>query len=85
MNRIFHQQMLLIFSILQNLKPPPSAEQVTNPETGKTEWVYDEDLDDDHESVVSRLPDDPAPLQAAITASQVWPQYFSVSFFAKNH
>ena len=63
--------MLLNVSILQNLKPPPSAEQVTNPQTGKTEWVYDEDLDDDHDSVVSRLPDDPAPLQAAITASQV--------------
>ena len=43
---------------------------MTNPETGKTEWVYDEDLDDDHDSVLSRLPEDPAGIQQAITASQ---------------
>ena len=56
--------------MLQNLSPPPTAEQVTNPETGKTEWAYDEDLDDDFDSVLSRLPEDPAGVHQAITASQ---------------
>ena len=59
-----------LFLYLQNLTPPPSAEQVTNPETGKTEWSYDEDLDDDFDSVLSRLPDDPTGVHQAITASQ---------------
>ena len=56
--------------IFKNLKPPPSCEERINLETGKTEYIYDEDLDDDEESVLSRLPDDPKPIQEAITASQ---------------
>jgi len=39
-------------------------------ETGKVEYVYDEDLDDDFGSVYSRLPADCKTLQGAITASQ---------------
>ena len=52
------------------MKPPPSCEQRHNLETGKTEYVYDEDLDDDGKSVFERLPDNPRPLQEAITAAQ---------------
>ena len=54
----------------QSLHPPPSCEQRLNLETGKTEYVYDEDLDDDFDSVFSRLPEDCKTLQDAITASQ---------------
>jgi cohesin loading factor subunit SCC2 len=55
---------------LQALHPPPSCEQRLNLETGKTEYIYDEDLDDDYDSVFSRLPENCQPLQEAITASQ---------------
>ena len=55
---------------LQCLKPPPSCEQRFNLETGKTEYIYDEDLDDDEKSVFERLPDELRPLQEAITAAQ---------------
>ena len=41
-----------------------------NLETGKSEYIYDEDLDDDFDSVFSRLPEDCRPLQQCITASQ---------------
>ena len=57
-------------NFFQGLKPPPSCEQRFNLETGKTEYIYDEDLDDDEESVFTRLPEDPRPLQDAITAAQ---------------
>ena len=39
-------------------------------ETGKTDYIYDEDLDDEFDSVISRLPEDCSPLIGAITASQ---------------
>ena len=41
-----------------------------NLETGKTEYIYDEDLDDEFESVLERLPADCKPLQEALTVSQ---------------
>ena len=50
--------------------PPPSAEERYNLETGKTDYIYDDDLDDDFDSVLSRLPENCRPLQDAITASQ---------------
>ena len=52
------------------MKPPPGCEARTDLETGKTEYIYDEDLDDDEKSVFERLPDDVKPLQEAITAAQ---------------
>lgn len=52
------------------LLPPPSAEERLNLETGKTEYIYDEDLDDDHDSVLSRLPKNTSVLNTVITASQ---------------
>lgn len=54
----------------QALRPPPSAEQRLCLDSGKVDYIYDEDLDDDFDSVSSRLPDDCRPLQEAITASQ---------------
>ena len=54
----------------QSLRPPPSAEHRLNLETGKGEYIYDEDLDDEFDSVIDRLPEDCRPLQEAITASQ---------------
>ena len=54
----------------QKLKPPASCEARTNLETGKTEYIYDEDLDDDEESVFDRLPDNVKDIQEAITCSQ---------------
>jgi len=59
-----------LVSLTQSLHPPPSAEARHNLETGKTEYIYDEDLDDDASSVLSRLPANCLPLQEAITASQ---------------
>ena len=59
-----------VFASFQCLRPPPSAEARHNLETGKTEYIYDEDLDDEFDSVFSRLPEDCRPLQAAITAAQ---------------
>ena len=52
------------------MNPPPSCEQRFNLETGKTDYIYDEDLDDDEKSVFDRMPEDPRPLQQAITAAQ---------------
>lgn len=63
----FHCYILLSF---QKLKPPASCEARTNLETGKTEYIYDEDLDDDEDSVFERLPDNVKDLQEAITCSQ---------------
>merc|ERR1719266_1641779 len=60
----------LLQTFKECLKPPPSCEQRFNLETGKTEYIYDEDLDDDEKSVFERLPDDLRPLQEAITAAQ---------------
>lgn len=61
-------------NVLQTFKealhPPPSAEERLNLETGKTEYIYDEDLDDDFESVLSRLPKETSILNNVITASQ---------------
>ena len=54
----------------QKLKPPASCEARTNLETGKTEYIYDEDLDDDEESVFDRLPENVKDIQEAITCSQ---------------
>ena len=63
----FHCYISLSF---QKLKPPASCEARTNLETGKTEYIYDEDLDDDEDSVFERLPDNVKDLQEAITCSQ---------------
>ena len=41
-----------------------------NPDTGKEEYIYDEDLDDDKESVFNRLPDNMEIFMNCITASQ---------------
>jgi hypothetical protein len=59
-----------LYAFFQSLHPPPSAEARHNLETEKTEYIYDEDLDDDFDSVLSRLPANCLPLQEAITASQ---------------
>ena len=56
--------------MLQNLHPPPSAEARHDLETGKTEYIYDEDLDDEFESVLSRLPENCGVLNGAIITSQ---------------
>ena len=56
---------------MQNLHPPPSAEARHDLETGKTEYIYDEDLDDEFDSVLSRLPSDNCgALNGAIITSQ---------------
>ena len=70
--KIFEQYTLKIQNInnFQKLKPPASCEARTNLETGKTEYIYDEDLDDDEESVFDRLPDNVKDIQEAITCSQ---------------
>lgn len=60
----------LLQSFKEALQPPPSAEARHNLETGKTDYIYDEDLDDDFESVLSRLPEDCTVLQHAIRGSQ---------------
>ena len=60
----------LLSTFKESLRPPPSAEQRYNLETGKTEYIYDEDLDDEFDSVLSRLPEDCSPVVGAITASQ---------------
>ena len=59
-----------VYIYLQSLKPPASCESRYSLETGKTEYIYDEDLDDDEESVFERLPDNVKVLQEAITCSQ---------------
>lgn len=60
----------LLQTFKENLRPPPSAEMRHNLETGKTEYIYDEDLDDEFDSVYSRLPEDMRSVVGAITASQ---------------
>lgn len=55
---------------IKSLRPPPSCEQRVNLETGRTEYIYDEDLDDDSDSLLSRLPEDPTVLLQAITSAQ---------------
>merc|ERR1719225_254548 len=60
----------LLQTFKECLKPPPSCEQRFNLETGKTEYIYDEDLDDDEDSVFDRLPDNVKDIQEAITCSQ---------------
>ncbi len=60
----------LLQTFKEGLRPPPSAEARHNLETGKTEYIYDEDLDDEFDSVFSRLPEDSRPLQQAITSAQ---------------
>jgi cohesin loading factor subunit SCC2 len=60
----------LLQTFKEKLKPPASCEARTNLETGKTEYIYDEDLDDDEDSVFDRLPDNVKDIQEAITCSQ---------------
>jgi len=62
----------ILQSIKEALKLPPEYEIKVNQETGKQEVVYDEDLDEDPESVYSRLPDTLglANIQKSLTASQ---------------
>jgi len=60
----------LLQTFKEKLKPPASCEARTNLETGKTEYIYDEDLDDDEESVFDRLPENIKDIQEAITCSQ---------------
>ena len=62
--------LILYFMLFQKLKPPESCEARTNLQTGKTEYIYDEDLDEDEDSVFDRLPDNVKELQEAITCSQ---------------
>lgn len=61
-------------NILKNIKEflnlPPIYETKRNPETGVEEFIYDEDLDDDVESVVSRLPVDLDPIHKNLITSQ---------------
>merc|ERR1719336_1640168 len=60
----------LLQTFKEKLKPPASCEARTDIKTGKTEYIYDEDLDDDEDSVFDRLPDNVKELQEAITCSQ---------------
>jgi len=60
----------ILHTIKETLKLPEHYEIIKNPETGKEEVTYDEDLDDDEDSVFSRLPDDLIPLQKSLTVSQ---------------
>ena len=62
--------LILYVMLFQKLKPPESCEARTNLQTGKTEYIYDEDLDEDEDSVFDRLPDNVKELQEAITCSQ---------------
>ena len=61
-------------NILENIKKslelPPEYEYKINQETGKEEVHYDEDLDDDKNSVFSRLPADMTNLVENITTAQ---------------
>ena len=50
--------------------PPEGAILRFNPKTGKEELFYDEDEDDDFDSILHRLPEDLSILQDAINASQ---------------
>jgi cohesin loading factor subunit SCC2 len=60
-----------IFNLcFQNLRPPPSAEARHDLETGKTEYIYDEDLDDEFDSVFSRLPEHVGAISGAIITAQ---------------
>jgi len=60
----------ILKNIKESLKLPPQYEVKTNPETGKEEIIYDEDLDDDPDSLYSRLPDDLMIIQRNLIASQ---------------
>lgn len=48
----------ILQAIKESLTLPPEYEVKVNQETGKEEVIYDEDLDDDADSVLSRLPTD---------------------------
>ena len=54
---------------MQNLLPPPNAEMKMNPETGKTEYIEDDD-DEDFDSIFSRLPTDIRPLIECMLSSK---------------
>nr|XP_040566817.1 nipped-B-like protein [Lepeophtheirus salmonis] len=60
----------MLQSFKESLKYPTDCETKMNPETGKYEHLYDEDLDDDFNSVLSRLPDDPSVSLDCIRSSQ---------------
>jgi len=60
----------ILQSIKESLKLPPEYEIKVNQETGKQEVVYDEDLDEDPDSVFSRLPDNLTSIQKSIVTSQ---------------
>ncbi|CAG0895763.1 unnamed protein product, partial [Darwinula stevensoni] len=60
----------LLQTFKEGLLPPEGAILRFNPKTGKEELFYDEDEDDDFDSILRRLPEDLNVLQDAITASQ---------------
>merc|ERR1719369_1285267 len=60
----------ILQAIKESLKLPENYEVKVNAETQKEEYIYDEDLDDDLESVFSRLPDDLDGFMTSITSSQ---------------
>ena len=49
---------------------PPTYETKRNPETGEEEFIYDEDLDDDKTSILSRLPDNLEAMHRNLITSQ---------------
>ena len=60
----------LFQSIKESLQLPAEYEVKMNMETGREEVVYDEDLDEDKNSVFSRLPHDMTGFLENITTAQ---------------
>ena len=63
--------LIIVFqSIKESLQLPAEYEVKMNMETGREEVVYDEDLDEDKNSVFSRLPHDMTGFLENITTAQ---------------
>jgi len=60
----------ILQSIKESLQLPPEYEVKVNPETFKEEFIYDEDLDDDPDSVMARLPTNMTMFVENITTTQ---------------
>jgi len=60
----------ILQSIKESLQLPPEYEVKMNPETHREEFIYDEDLDDDPDSVMSRLPTNMTMFVENITTAQ---------------
>eukprot|EP00092_Neocalanus_flemingeri_P012891 GFUD01013887.1.p1 GENE.GFUD01013887.1~~GFUD01013887.1.p1 ORF type:complete len:2166 (+),score=648.36 GFUD01013887.1:182-6679(+) len=60
----------ILQSIKESLHPPPEYEVKVHPETHREELIYDEDLDDDPDSVMSRLPTNMTMFVENITTAQ---------------